>query len=330
MKSILLAFMIAITAVAAQAQTQGVVAVGTFTATTTYQDPGIVGYVAYLDLSKSNFTPVVTPLDVACRSAGDGQVRAIPTRSFAELNHTLLAITANTGYDLPALNSCCVPAGVIIAKGRLVNPGQTGGPTLYFPKAATSATITSGNLPATGVEWAVAGSTNTNNNCTDLYQPGTALIYTDSTGRHPGACPGPKALSIAARGAAGLDKTGRILIIAVVEGTENSSGLKTLDWAYLMMGLGAYSAVNFDGGGSTTFYWTPDDHGLPQSEALATMLKDAKFPSDQHDNWNNLAFTTAVGEPKDPIRFDNQCPDPKNPLTCGRPIYGSLGFTYQP
>ncbi len=54
----------------------------------------------------------------------------------------------------------------------------------------------------------------------------------------------------------GLDKTGTVLILAVVDGRQPSLsvGMRCDEEATLMKGLGAWTALNFDGGGSSTIY----------------------------------------------------------------------------
>ncbi|MDF2523218.1 MAG: hypothetical protein K0R31_859, partial [Clostridiales bacterium] len=60
------------------------------------------------------------------------------------------------------------------------------------------------------------------------------------TGRHP-------------RTAIGSSKDGKQLILATVDGRQNSSiGMTQTEMAQLMLELGAYNALNLDGGGSTT------------------------------------------------------------------------------
>ena len=151
------------------------VAIGTISGSTSYSQ--VTGYVAYLDLRHGHFTPVVTQLSTSCRHAGDGQVSLLPTQKFQMENNTLLAITANAGPGFPIFveGTCVIPDGVIISDSKLVNPGKTNGPVLYFT-SKVRATITSGPLPRRPVAWAVAGATVTNNDCPDLYQIGTLLV----------------------------------------------------------------------------------------------------------------------------------------------------------
>jgi len=290
------------------------VAVGRIEGHTRYS-PSVKGYVAIFDLWSGKFTPLVTQLDAGCRSKGDGQVMMRPTKTFSEDNHTLLAITANTG---PASSGGCgTPAGVAIDDGLLVNPGQTAGPVLYFTNK-TSAAISDGVVPL-GIRWAVAGSTNTNNDCPDPFQIGTLLVKNGQ----PGACAIPKSMKAAGRGAAGLNSTGQFLIIAVVEGSD-SGGLRTSDLAELMIGLQATNAVNFDGGGSTVFYWRPSP--VPATSAQATrMLELAQYPKGR-SNPNEFAFSVIPRPTQEPETYDSSVRSGDNP----RPIYISLGFTYAP
>jgi hypothetical protein len=49
-----------------------------------------------------------------------------------------------------------------------------------------------------------------------------------------------------------------------------------------MIGLGAVNAVNFDGGGSTVFYWTPGGAQTPtESARLLKILENARVPRRQ-------------------------------------------------
>ncbi|HHW30903.1 MAG TPA: phosphodiester glycosidase family protein [Clostridiaceae bacterium] len=60
------------------------------------------------------------------------------------------------------------------------------------------------------------------------------------------------------RTAIGTSKDGKQLILVTVDGRQNSSiGLTQLETARLMLDLGAYNAINFDGGGSTTMVGRP-------------------------------------------------------------------------
>jgi hypothetical protein len=273
----------------------------------TFSSPaGVSGYIAILDLGSGAFKPVTTALDKDCRSQGNGQVSLLNTGNFAQNQATVLAITANSGPG--GVTGCGTPAGLLISQGLLVNPGQTAGPVLYF-HSATQAGITGGLVPD-GLQWAVAGSTNTNNDCPNLYQPGTLLVQNGL----PGACAIPKSMARAGRGAAGLDSTGRYLIVVVAQGTD-SGGLLTSELSQIFVALHAVSAVNFDGGGSTAFYWTPPAVGPPPTvDATAQkMIMSAKFPP-------ALQLTVTQFLPSMKEVYDSE----------DRAVYASLGFTFTP
>jgi hypothetical protein len=111
-----------------------------------------------------------------------------------------------------------------------------------------------------------------------------------------------------------LDSTGKYVIVVVVEGTD-SGGVLTSDLAQMLIALKAVNAVNFDGGGSTTFYWLPASQtSVPSVSAAAQkMITDAKFPP-------SLNLTVTPFLPKDEERYDSE----------DRAVYASLGFTFTP
>lgn len=225
------------------------------------------GWVGYVDLAKYGkaFRPVVR--GSACNQCQQfPAVTLLDTQTFStSFPNIVVAVTANSGLALPDYtNGLCASTadGLIVSNGALVNPPGYQGPVLYFP-AVGSPVITAGPLPPLNtIQWAVAGSTITNNDCS-CGQLGTLLV---SNGK-PGTCAVPKSTIAAARGAAGLTAKG-VLILAIVQGTEGSSGMTTAQFAQLLIGLGAYNAVNFDGGGSTAFIWNPGSLTLTEETSL--------------------------------------------------------------
>lgn len=284
-------------------------AVGVISGTSAYAAP-FTGYVAILDLASGAFTPVVTAMADSCRTRGLGPVSLLRTGEFAVAQGTLVAITANTGPAIPGSDGvCATPDGLIVSDGALVQPGQTAGPILYFSDS-THATITDGAL--TVARWAVAGTTVTGNDCAPLSAIGTLLVR----GGAPGPCVIPKSTIAAGRGAAGLDSSGRYLILAVVMGNDGA-GLRTSDFAALLIGLGATSAVNFDGGGSTVFYWSPGGGAPTLSATGAAMIAAATFPAGL-PNPGQVSFSAALADQTQPISADYN----------RRPVYASLGFLF--
>lgn len=88
-------------------------------------------------------------------------------------------------------------------------------------------------LPYGSIDEAVGGGT-------VLCRDGKVFKFTsDIAGRHP-------------RTAAGVSEDGKTLFLVTAEGREaNTPGMTQAELAELMLSLGAYNAINFDGGGST-------------------------------------------------------------------------------
>ena len=294
-------------------------ALGTFQYTTSYSQTAQNGYVAVLDLSSGTLAPVVTALATNCSSPKT--VYTTTTAAFAANTQAFVAITANTGKALTgSAQQCGAPDGLIVSNGQWVNWPQTSGLVLYFT-SNSSATITNGQLPLLpAIQNAVAGSTLQDSDCPTcqagsltLQELGTLLVQ----GGNPGACPIPKSAVMAARGAIGLDPTNRYLIILIAAGAEPSSGLYTYDFALLMMAFGGYSAVNFDGGGSTVFNWLPDFGSPKTCPACAQFITGATVGA---TNPNNLTITNlATPALSTTIQYSAQTPNP-------RAVYASIGF----
>src|SRR5262249_44069653 len=99
----------------------------------------------------------------------------------------------------------------------------------------------------------------------------------------------------------------------------DSGGLKTIDLSELLIGLGAVAAVNFDGGWSSVFYWTPSSPAPAVSSDAQQLLANAKFPAGQR-NPNNFSFHVSPLDATQQYVYDARL----------RPIDASPGFTYTP
>jgi hypothetical protein len=273
------------------------------------------GWVAYLDLS-ARFEPMVRGSATAACGYWPS-VTLLDTLTYAnDRDQVLVAITANSGTAAAgAGNGTCTGnvAGMIVSNGQIVSPPQQNGPTLYFvgtdgPRIDVLSSFD------TRIQWAVSGSTSTDNDCGG--PPGTLLV---KDGR-PGNCVVPKAGSFAARGAAGLTKDRRVLILVVVQGNEElKNGMNTRQFADLMIDLGADSAVNFDGGGSTAFIWK------------GSRYQNLKIEASLYDLIGSGRGLTVTSERKD-LRLD-YCSTATQDTPCNdtkayRPVYAQLGFVY--
>jgi exopolysaccharide biosynthesis protein len=91
------------------------------------------------------------------------------------------------------------------------------------------------------------------------------------------------------RTAAALDRSGRYLVLLVVDGRQPgySEGITTGELALLLRRRGAYTAINLDGGGSATVA-VRDGKGMPQ--VLNSPINHRYFPGSERAVSNHLAI----------------------------------------
>lgn len=299
------------------------VALGRIEGSTCY-NAGLRGYVAYIDISSGNFTPVVTGPSTNCASWVKPPLGVDLQRTVVFAQKKLVAITANTGAGSPP-PTCVHPDGLLVSNETVVNAPQPNGPVLYFTSNRTATIAKLSAVPA-GVQNAIAGSVSQDNDCLGDPQPRGGLLVENG---QPGPCVIPKAFTIAPRSAIGLDRSGKTLILVAVEGGEPASGLYTYDLALLMTGLGAYNAVNLDGGGSTTFYWLPTGGRPPAvSTSLRNMMLSARF---DRGSPSALKFRVTQLDTSAPVCYcavgpTREC-NPANATQC-RQVYANFGLVY--
>src|SRR5262249_31047256 len=145
---------------------------------------------------------------------------------------------------------------------------------------------------------------------TRVHLPGTLLVKNSV----PGGCAVPKSETIAPRGGIGVDASGH-LIVVVVTGEEPSTGLYTYDFGVLMQAFSAVNAVNFDGGGSTVFWWTPGNVPTDPCPACAAAIQQAEIGGN-NPRGVVLSDIQLVTDPNNyTIHYSAQTPLP------GRPVY---------
>ena len=321
----LLGFSVAVLVAAANADAQ--IVVGTFNGSVGYSQQ-INGYVAYVDISSGLLRPVVTaPLPSSSQCAQvDSAVALTTTVDFATANHTVLAINANLGPPNPPYvpGTCGNPYGLLKDDGVYLMPVEivngTVGPSLIFFDSATAMIGTPTQPQADSAQWAVSGWTGQGG--------GTALLI---GGQNSGNTAQPVPNEIAPRIGVGITQDGKTLIIVMVNGVESKGiGLELYDFADLLKGLGAWNAVNLDGGGSSTFLYQP--RGVIMRTPALMQLFNAATPVP--GNPNNLTWSlTAVPATANCISYPGGAVTPgaplciDSPLTGYRAIYASFGFT---
>jgi hypothetical protein len=304
-----------ICASAAEAQ----VAVGRLLGNITYGEQRIplTGWIAYLDISSGQLLPVGTP-PLAPGACANGAVQLQTTADFARQQGTLVAINANLGPALGQYTSgtCGTPYGLLVSGGSVINVAQENGPALAFT-SNTSAAI--GLMSAVAqVTYAVAGWTGSSGGGTVLVVP-PAGQGPPTPGTNTQPAPG----TIAPRIGAGITADGKTLILAMIDGLEPSLGIRNPDFGNVMIGLGANAAINLDGGGSSTFIFSPDNASLTTPPALSTLLTAAAAPQGAS---NGLSFSVISMALDQSWTSAPPCVQP-----CAyRPIYANLGFMLAP
>jgi hypothetical protein len=252
--------------------------VNTFTASN--GGVSVSGYVAYVDFTNPGITPVVTaPLATSNPCAATGEpVQLTSTVLFATAQKTLFAINANLGPSMSdtiyATQPCGNPYGLLKNAGRFLSPvdqlgsGPSYGPSLYFPTAMQAMIGMPSPARSVGAQYAISGWIGPQD-CGSA-PPGTLLVTSD---KNTGSTAFPVPTTTAPRTAAGINVKNSVLIFVVVTGIEPNSGLTLPGLADLMIGLGSDSAVNLDGGGSSTFVWTPGTFQNTVPASVQTVIK---------------------------------------------------------
>jgi exopolysaccharide biosynthesis protein len=223
------------------------------------------GYIATLDLTDPRLSPCVTHAinpKLSPNVSADVNAHLVTTDQWASDNHLSLAINANYFGWKPGGGKII---GLLVDDGKTVSPprtwnGQTD-PALVFCRQGPvwCAHVIGPGQPLVGsaeIQFAVAGvggSDSDPKSGTLLVQGGknlgsTARVYHDKR---------------LARTAAGLDRSGRKLTIIAIDGKQPgwSAGVTLPQLADLMIDQGVFDAVNFDGGGSTSFVYQSKPDG---------------------------------------------------------------------
>jgi len=308
---------------------------GVYTFSATDQQAGNVnGFVAFVDATMTNISPVATAklgANDPCTLHGF-PVRLTTTIEFAAGHHAPFAVNANLGPGLSdpiyLTRPCGTPYGVLENAGaHLTAVDQLGsaptyGPSLIFPKGGLP--LIGPNDPASsqGATVAIAGWIGAQG----CGGPGTPLLM---GGVNQGATAQPVPYTTAPRTGAGIDTTGKVLIFIVVNGNEGSgNGLTLPDFADLFAAFGATNAVNMDGGGSSTFAWNPAAISNQPSPLVQTAVDNVKA---SYGSIIALALQNTTASPcySHPHALPGGCQS--TPLSGGnqppyRPVYANFGY----
>ena len=229
------------------------------------QDPRpMVVHTLLVDLRDPGITLLVTPGN----PEAERPLQARTTRDFLQEFDLQLAVNgdgftpwwSNTIIDYyPHSGDPVSPVGYAASRGTVYSLGSGAGPTLYISRNNRARF----NTPIGGVYNAISGNLM-------LVAGGKALAE---------QIQGAEMDTPQPRTAVGLDKSGRRLIIVVVDGRQPnySQGATLPELAEILIAQGAYHAMNMDGGGSSTLVAqggfggtlllnTPIDHRIPGRE----------------------------------------------------------------
>jgi hypothetical protein len=203
------------------------------------QPTAMIIHIVRIDLDDPNIHFLVTPGELS----DDKQLRARTTSQFLKEFHLQVAINGDyftpwhstSIFDYyPHVGDFVVTSGFASSQGKVYSRGSEGHPTLYISKNNE----VSFTKPAAGIYNAISGNVvfvnegeSTIDNLTDPYH----------TDRHP-------------RTAVGLTQDGKTLLLMLVDGRQPnySEGASMKELSSIAIQYGAYTAINLDGGGSTT------------------------------------------------------------------------------
>lgn len=201
--------------------------------------------------------------------------------------HTQLGnqLSINANYFGTYTTTTADVIGVSKSAGVLVSPvrqyGALPDPALVFApnRLATIDNVTTAQAAA--AQWAIAG---VGPSSTDTV-PGTLLV-TDGVNTGATARVSPSVRN--PRTAVGTNQAGTLLYVMVVDGRQPgwSVGMTLPEVANVLLGMGAWRAINLDGGGSSSFLYSPPGGALVQNQpsdgshrAVANHLGFAVVPS---------------------------------------------------
>jgi hypothetical protein len=235
------------------------------------------GWVARVDLTDPRVSFVV-PGAAPPRDGEHGPAEAVlvPLDVWARRADAALAVNANFFARLPGALpgpwSAGQPVdilGLSVSMGVQVSPQRSLGkegsdPALLIDEAVGTGAdahcpcrariLLRKRIDLRGVDEAVSGMGGAEEKA-----PSTLLV---ERGRNRGGTARVQPLKRHPRTAAGVTRDGRTLLLLVVDGRQPawSAGATLIELADLMRELGAWTALNLDGGGSSAFWWrSPDE-----------------------------------------------------------------------
>ena len=240
-------------------------------------------YVMRIDLSAPGIGFTTTPLATGGKSGTTFETMSQTTTQFLQSSGTQVAINANF------FNNCCSTTtssqnsleAVAVSNGTVVAPDTkiSGYEDLLITKGNKVSFAATGSANLSGVYNAVAGQ--------ELLVSGGKLASGAKTTSSNFNDENP-------RSAIGLSKNGQFMYLVAIDGRQPgySTGASLIEEANLLIDLGADTAINLDGGGSTALA-SEDPNGDPE------LLNKPSSPggAERYDGNNIGIFAEELPEP---------------------------------
>lgn len=239
-----------------------------------------VAYVVRIDLQAPGIGFTTTPLASGGAPGTTFETQAQTTSQFLQSSGAQVAINAN--FFAPCGCSTTVSSqkwleGLAISNGTLVSPDDPDFVDLLLTKTNEASIVSGGTTDLADVYNAVAGNVL-------LVDGGVNIAPTDSNAFN----------NDNPRSVAGLSKNGQDLYLVAIDGRQPgySTGASLVETADLLTELGAWTAVNLDGGGSTAL-------AVEGPGGVAELLnRPSSAGGAERYNGNNFAvFADPVPEP---------------------------------
>ena len=235
-------------------------------------DGPVRGYVAVVDLGDPTVGLCVTaPL----AEPHPQSVEAIGKATDTWLMENGLTLAINANYYGHVAGDQLDIVGVSVSNGRVVSaPRDYEGradPALLVAHDGSARVVGGKTYELADVRQAVAGV----GGSPQADEPGTLLVR---DGENTGETARVDPLKRHPRTAIGLDRSGRRLIVVVIDGRQPawSVGVTLPELADILVEHGAYNAINLDGGGSSSFVYDPQASGSA-AQQIVNHPSDGRF-----------------------------------------------------
>ena len=224
------------------------------------------GYVMQINLDAPGIGFTTTPLTAGGSAGGAVETTSQTTAQFLQSTGAQVAINANT------FNTCCsttAPAnetlnGLAVSNGQLVSPDAAGTADLLLTANNQASMVAGGTANLSGVANAIAGF--------GYVVQGGVNVASGASGANTASDP---------RMLVGLSQNDQYLyLVAIDSGSSDGNGVTGSEEANVMLALGAYTAINLDGGGSTSMV-VQGTNGKPQ-------VLESPFTGAERYDGNNL------------------------------------------